>query len=89
EVRLGGWWILGGDPGVVFDPYPDSTWSRLIARTERQMIENMPPGEGSFPRWSPVPLDLRFFAYAVGTVEPGLRNVDWSRRPVPGPESSL
>ena len=37
EVNLGGWWIFEGEAGLVFDPYPDSVWSRLIARTEQQI----------------------------------------------------
>ncbi|HEV2492767.1 MAG TPA: YqgE/AlgH family protein [Terriglobia bacterium] len=40
EVRRGGWWIFDANARVVFDPNPGSVWSRLIARTERQMVEN-------------------------------------------------
>jgi len=39
EVRLGGWWIFDANAGLVFDPDPSSVWSRLIARTERQIVE--------------------------------------------------
>ena len=37
EVMQRGWWILDGNARLVFDPYPDSVWSRLIAQTERQI----------------------------------------------------
>jgi len=53
EVELGGWWIFDGSAGLVFDPYPDSMWSRLIARTEQQVARNrtggwdVPPAPGS------------------------------------------
>jgi putative transcriptional regulator len=39
EVRRGGWWIVDGNAGLVFDPEPGSVWSRLIARTEQQIAE--------------------------------------------------
>jgi putative transcriptional regulator len=42
EVRHGGWWIFDANAGVVFDSEPDSLWSRLIARTERQIAETEP-----------------------------------------------
>jgi putative AlgH/UPF0301 family transcriptional regulator len=42
EVRLGGWWIFEGNAGVVFDPDTSSVWSRLIARTEQQIVETQP-----------------------------------------------
>lgn len=34
EVELDTWHIFRGDAGMVFDPDPDSLWSRLIRRTE-------------------------------------------------------
>jgi len=34
ELRQRGWWILDGNARLVFDPYPESVWSRLITRTE-------------------------------------------------------
>ncbi|HXJ96323.1 MAG TPA: YqgE/AlgH family protein [Terriglobia bacterium] len=37
EVRLGGWWIFEASPGTVFDPNPDTVWSRLITRTDTQI----------------------------------------------------
>lgn len=37
EVMQGGWWIFNADASLVFDPDPASVWSRLIARTERQV----------------------------------------------------
>ncbi len=45
EVRLGGWWIFGASAGVVFDPNPDTMWSRLIARTDQQIarVSILPP----------------------------------------------
>jgi len=39
ELRLGGWWIFSGDAGAVFDPHPDTLWSRLITRTEQEIAE--------------------------------------------------
>jgi putative transcriptional regulator len=34
EVKLGSWFIFRGDAAMVFDPAPDSVWSRLIGKTE-------------------------------------------------------
>jgi putative transcriptional regulator len=34
EVDLGAWYIFPGDAQAVFDPNPDSLWSRLIGETE-------------------------------------------------------
>ena len=48
EVKLGGWWIFDASAGVVFDPHPDSVWSRLITRTESQIAEVRP--DGGLPR---------------------------------------
>lgn len=42
ELRLGGWWIFDASPSVVFDPHPDSVWSRLITRTESEIAEARP-----------------------------------------------
>jgi putative transcriptional regulator len=39
EMRLGGWWIFDASAGLVFDPTPDSVWSRLIARTEQEIAK--------------------------------------------------
>jgi putative AlgH/UPF0301 family transcriptional regulator len=39
EVRLGGWWIFEASAGAVFDPNPDTIWSRLITRTEQQIAQ--------------------------------------------------
>ena len=38
EVGRGLWHILAGDAGVVFDPHPETVWSRLIGRLPR--VEN-------------------------------------------------
>jgi putative transcriptional regulator len=35
EVARGLWHIFAGDAGVVFDPHPETVWSRLIARLPR------------------------------------------------------
>lgn len=51
EVRLGGWWIFEANANLVFDPHPDSVWSRLVARTEQQIAQTKPPGAGSPPRF--------------------------------------
>ena len=34
EVKIGSWFIFRADASMVFDPSPDSVWSRLINRTE-------------------------------------------------------
>jgi putative transcriptional regulator len=39
ELRLGGWWIFAGDDSKVFDPHPDTLWSRLITRTEQEVVQ--------------------------------------------------
>jgi putative transcriptional regulator len=40
EVRLGGWWIFDARADEVFDPHPDSVWSRLISRTEQEIVDS-------------------------------------------------
>ncbi|HXA65046.1 MAG TPA: YqgE/AlgH family protein [Bryobacteraceae bacterium] len=35
EVGRGLWHIFAGDAGVVFDPHPETVWSRLIGRLPR------------------------------------------------------
>jgi putative transcriptional regulator len=37
EVELGGWYIFDGDASMVFDPDPESMWSRLIRKTEQRI----------------------------------------------------
>jgi len=37
ETRLGAWYILNADAALVFDPNPDTVWSRLIARSESRV----------------------------------------------------
>lgn len=37
EMRLGAWYILDASAGLVFDPNPDTMWSRLIARSESRV----------------------------------------------------
>jgi putative transcriptional regulator len=34
ELSAGGWRVLSESAGVIFDPHPDSLWSRLIVKTE-------------------------------------------------------
>jgi len=52
EVRLGGWWIFDASASVVFDPHPDSVWSRLITRTESEIAEVRPAATGApYTRW--------------------------------------
>jgi putative transcriptional regulator len=48
EVRQGGWWIFDAKADVVFDPEPGSLWSRLIARTEREIAETGAVGSAQF-----------------------------------------
>lgn len=35
EIARGLWHVLAGDASVVFDPHPESVWSRLIGRPTR------------------------------------------------------
>jgi putative transcriptional regulator len=37
EIELGMWYVFPGDAEVVFDPKPETVWSRLIQRTELQL----------------------------------------------------
>jgi putative transcriptional regulator len=56
EMRLGGWWIFDASAGLVFDPTPDSVWSRLIARTEQEIAKFQLIPE---PRWRITQVELR------------------------------
>jgi putative transcriptional regulator len=38
EVSRGGWYIFDGSEGLVFDSNPSTLWSRMIARTELQIV---------------------------------------------------
>jgi len=45
ETHLGAWYILDGTAGLVFDPNPDTVWSRLISRSEsRVALARLAPG---------------------------------------------
>jgi putative transcriptional regulator len=35
EISRGLWYVFAGDAGVVFDPHPETVWSRLINRLPR------------------------------------------------------
>jgi putative transcriptional regulator len=37
ETHLGAWYILDGSAALVFDPNPDTMWSRLISRSESRV----------------------------------------------------
>ena len=37
EMRLGAWYVMEGSAALVFDPNPDTVWSRLIARSESRV----------------------------------------------------
>jgi putative transcriptional regulator len=42
ETHLGAWYILDGSAALVFDPNPDTMWSRLIARSETRIARAQP-----------------------------------------------
>ncbi len=42
EVELGSWFIFPADAKAVFDPDPDSLWSRMIHKTELELAESAP-----------------------------------------------
>lgn len=42
ELDLGMWYVFRGDPRMVFDPYPDSVWPRLVQRTQLQIARRAP-----------------------------------------------
>jgi len=44
ETRLGAWYILNADAALVFDPNPDTVWSRLITRSESRVAMAKPVG---------------------------------------------
>ena len=50
ETEAGAWHILRADAGSIFDPAPDSLWSRLIAETERSIAGVFPPARP--PGWA-------------------------------------
>jgi putative AlgH/UPF0301 family transcriptional regulator len=37
EVELGAWFVFPADAATVFDPDPDTLWSRMIRKTEQKM----------------------------------------------------
>ncbi len=37
EIELGSWLVWRGDPATVFDPDPETMWSRLIQKTEARI----------------------------------------------------
>ncbi|MCC6368373.1 MAG: YqgE/AlgH family protein [Bryobacterales bacterium] len=43
EVELGAWHVLRGEPDLVFDPDPESLWTRMIRRTEMRFASAMGP----------------------------------------------
>jgi len=40
EVARGLWHIMAGDSGVIFDPHPETVWSRLIGRLARGSVDH-------------------------------------------------
>ena len=44
ELELGSWYIFRGDPALVFDPEPETVWSRLIRRAEVRIAMLPRPG---------------------------------------------
>ena len=38
ELEMGAWHLMRGESKLVFDPSPESLWSRLIGRTELQIV---------------------------------------------------
>jgi len=52
EVDLGSWHIFDSEPGLVFDPEPDSLWERLIRRSSMVLVQlfRFPPPELLRPR---------------------------------------
>jgi len=40
EVELGAWHIFPAEAGMVFDPDPESLWSRLIRKTEQRIASS-------------------------------------------------
>lgn len=38
EVRLGAWYIFGRGQDMAFDAEPDTLWTRMVARTEQQLV---------------------------------------------------
>jgi len=56
EIELGSWLVWRGDPATVFDPDPETVWSRLIQKTEARIavLRKPPPepqGRGSRYGW--------------------------------------
>jgi putative transcriptional regulator len=44
ELELGSWYIFRGDPAMVFDPDPETVWSRLIRGAEVRIAMLRRPG---------------------------------------------
>lgn len=56
EIELGSWLLWRGDPATVFDPDPETVWSRLIQKTESRIALLRKPqperqGRGSRYGW--------------------------------------
>jgi putative transcriptional regulator len=43
EVEAGEWLIFPGETRLVFDPHPETLWSRLIGRLEQQLAKSSTP----------------------------------------------
>lgn len=48
EVRLGAWYIFGRGQDMAFDAEPDTLWTRMIARTEQQLVFTPPAPRMAF-----------------------------------------
>lgn len=64
EVGLGAWFIFPADAQMVFDPDPDSLWSRMISKTELKLAgsEPRPPALRHPKEGPPAPDYVRIFA---------------------------
>jgi putative transcriptional regulator len=43
EVEVGAWYVFPADAGAVFDPNPDSLWSRMIRKAEERVAQGSSP----------------------------------------------
>jgi putative transcriptional regulator len=43
EVEIGAWYVFPADAGAVFDPNPDTLWSRMIRKTEDRVAQGPIP----------------------------------------------
>lgn len=66
EIQRGFWRVLSGSADLVFDPEPETLWSRLIERAEERIARAQGAGAGQTPACAAIPSITAMFDISSG-----------------------